>query len=327
METFPATDFSLQCSFLWCRTAERDTLRHMPHSRRLGAEMLLLAITVIWGGTFIITKSGLEHISPTLLIGMRFLVAFVVVTVLGAHRLRTMTGSTLRRGAILGILLCASYLMQTTGLLFTTASRSGFITYLYAVLIPPFQFLILRRPASRWNLAGLAIVLIGILFLTQPAAGEINAGDLLTIGCAIGVALYIIYLDRFSRIEDPANLVIVQFGVTAAVALGLSAAIHPIIPQRLTLTIDLVVAIAYLAVLGTVVALGVQNRFQRETTPVRATIIFAFEPVFAALFGVLAGEPFGPSQATGAALVIAGLLVSELSGLRSVRRRLQRVPR
>ena len=276
----------------------------------LRAELVLILVTVIWGGTFIVTQAGLGDISPVLLIALRFWIATVIVAVLWRERLKHVTPRVVRHAVLLGALLTAAYIAQTVGLQYTTAARSGFITYLFAIFIPPLQFFIARKAISAGNLLGLAIVFFGTYIFSSPAAGGLNFGDAVTFISAVTLALYIVYLDRYARESDPRALAILQFAVVAVAASIATAAFeHAVFVP----TAALLWALFYLSVLGTAGALGLQTRFQKDTTPVRATIIFALEPVFAAGFGVVVGgQALSPAELTGGAIILGGLLLSEL---------------
>ncbi len=276
----------------------------------LRAELVLIGVTVIWGGTFVVTQSGLNDVSPVLLIALRFWMAAVIVGVLWGRRLKHLRRRTLRQAWVLGLLLTAAYIAQTVGLQYTTAARSGFITYLFAIFIPPLQFFIARKPLSAGNLLGLAIVFLGTYVFSSPSAGGLNYGDAITFISAVTLALYIVYLDRYARNSDPRALAVVQFAVVAVAA---SFAVLLFEHPEFLPTMALLGALVYLGVLGTAGALGLQTRFQKDTTPVRATIVFALEPVFAASFGlVFGGQPLSHAEVLGGAIILGGLLLSEL---------------
>jgi len=282
----------------------------MKLSTAFRAELVLIGVTIVWGGTFIVTQSGLADISPVFLIALRFWMAALIMGLIWHKRLRRLGRRTLLQALVLGVLLTAAYIAQTVGLQYTTAARSGFITYLFAIFIPPLQFFIARKPISGGNLIGLLIVLGGTYVFSSPAAGGVNFGDGVTFISAVTLALYIVYLDRYARESDPRALAILQFAVVAVTATGATLLFEQV---RFVPTLALAGALLYLGVLGTAGALGLQTRFQKDTTPIRATIIFALEPVFASAFGfLLAGQPLTPAEALGGAIILAGLLLSEL---------------
>ncbi len=282
----------------------------MSRPSRLLAESLLVLATIIWGGTFVATRAGLDHVSPLLIIAIRFLASFLIVgpaLALGGRR----WWRHFRLGVLLGVVLAGGYMLQTVGLQFTTASRSAFLTYLFAILIPPLQRVISRRRLSVGNLIGLAVVIVGTALMTHPwdAAGW-NDGDAITLAGAVCFALFIVLIDRFGQDAPAVDLVPTQFLVAGAIALAAALVFEPI---RLEINPAAILTIGYLTLLGTVGALGLQTVFQVYSTPVRATTIYALEPVFAAIFGIaLIGERVGVLELSGGAIILVGVLLSEL---------------
>ncbi len=288
--------------------------------RRVTGEAVLVGVTIIWGATFSVTRGGLQFISPLLLIAIRFigsaLIVAPILAILG-HKF----WKALLPGIVLGLLLAVAYSLQTVGLQYTTAARSAFVTYLFAVLVPPLQRLLTDRRLSVSNLVGLAIVLIGTAVLTRPwKAGGWNTGDMLTLGAAVTLAFFVVLVDKFSRRHHPILFVPGEFAVGGLVA-GIAALVGNatgIEPLRFVPNQELLMAIAFLAVIGTVGALGIQTVVQARTTPVRATTIYALEPVFAAFFGrVILTERMEPIEILGASVIVIGVLISQLWGFLS----------
>jgi len=277
---------------------------------RLLAESLLVVATIIWGGTFVATRAGLDHVSPLLIIAIRFLASFLILAPALALAGRKWWRH-LALGSVLGVVLAGGYTLQTIGLQFTTASRSAFLTYLFAILIPPLQRLIDRRRLSGGNLIGLAVVIAGTLVMTHPwdTAGW-NRGDVITLAAAVCFALFIVLIDRFAQETPAIDLVPTQFLVAGTIALAAALLFEPL---RFSFTPAALVTVGYLTLLGTVGGLGLQTVFQVYTTPVRATTIYALEPVFAAVFGVaILGERVGALEMAGGAVILVGVLLSEL---------------
>jgi drug/metabolite transporter (DMT)-like permease len=274
------------------------------------AELLLLGSTLIWGGTFVIVKLGLEDISPLLLLTIRFAIATLIFLPFVFRFLKAMTMGTFVRGSILGILLSIGFISQTIGMQYTTASKSGFITGLLVVFTPIFQILIERRVPRLGNVIGIGLVMVGLYLLTAPEGSSFTMGDALTLLCAAVFGLYIVYLDVFTKSDDFRLLAFLQFVVTL-VASGVGYTLFEV--SRFQASNFLFGALAYLAVLATVLTLVVQTRYQKDTTPTRAAVIFSLEPVFAALLAyVVIGEQIGTLGVIGGAVVVGGLLVSEL---------------
>ncbi len=284
------------------------------------AELYLILITLVWGGTFVSIKTALDDASPLLLMGLRFLSAFLFFSLFYRIRFRSFSSRVVKKGLILGFLMFLGYGLQTVGLKYTTASRSGFITYFYALLTPVFQFLILKKRPFWGNLAGLVCAFYGLFLITGGMGrGSFNTGDSITLFSAIAYSLYIVFLDRMTRDEDVALLTSLQLLVTAAMAfLFLPFFEEPF----LLLSVSLLGNILYLSVLGSVVAVYVMTRFQHAVTPTRAAILYSLEPVFSAVLAVIIlKDQFSLLQSAGAGLIMGGVLLSELLEIRGTSKR------
>lgn len=260
------------------------------------------------------TKVALTDLPPLMLQGLRFTIAALMVGIYTWRDIKATTPASLKSGLILGLLLGLGFAFQTVGLVHTTASKAGFLTGTMVVFTPLLQLLIERRIPGFGNAAGVVIVGGGLYIFTSPAGGDFNVGDVLVLLCAVAFAFYIVYLDVFTKTEFRREIVFYQFVVTAAIAF----AVGPFLEYgSADFTIGAMGAVLYLAFFASTVAIFVQSKYQRETTPTRAAIIFTMEPVFAAVIAFLAlHETMGTVEATGAAVMVAGLLFSELYGLR-----------
>jgi drug/metabolite transporter (DMT)-like permease len=289
-------------------------------SKRSTAELILFGTTFIWSSTFIVLKWGLTEWSPLFLLAVRFTIAAALYAVLFPSAVRGMSTAALRRGSLLALFFTMGCVLQTIGLLYTTASKSAFITGMMAVFTPLVQYVWERRPPTRANLASVAIVIVGLWLLTDPWAGGsgggLNRGDLLTLLCAISFACYIVYLDLASRHHDPLVLTFAQIGPTALYCwLGLLLETPRAEPSWMSMSV-----IVYLAVAATILTGFLMTRYQKETTPTRVVVIYSVEPVWTALTAAaLLGERLSALAITGAGIILAGVLYSQLAdGKRSV---------
>jgi drug/metabolite transporter (DMT)-like permease len=283
-------------------------------TKRLTAELFLLGATLIWGGTFVIVKEGLRDISPLLLIAVRFSIATILFFLLFYKRILPMSRSVLRKGSWLGWLLFLGFVFQTVGLNYTTASKSAFITGMLVIFTPFFQLVIEKRTPKIGNILGVVIVTVGLWFLTAPSSSLLQSGfsvgDVLTLLCAVVFGAYIVYLDFFSKEGNFIQLTFLQMFLTS-----ICAWVSVWIFERPMLkpTGNAILTLVYSAILATVVTVYVQTRYQRDTTPTRAAIIFTIEPVWAALFSFfLLHEKIGPMGMLGGSLILLGVLISEL---------------
>ena len=278
---------------------------------RTKAELFLLACTLIWGGTFVTVKSSLTDVSPLTLIALRFGIAAALFIPFCLSTLLKIDKPAALKGWMLGLLLFASFATQTIGLEYTSASKSGFITGMLVVFTPIFQLLIERRPPKLGNVIGVILVTLGLYWLTAPQGAEFNHGDGLTLLGAGISGLYIVYLDLFSKEHDVAQLTFMQMGVTVILA-ACGAALFE--RRQVIFSGHFLLALGYLSILATLLTLNLQTRYQKQTTLTRAGIIFSVEPLFSAVFAhVFGNEIIGGLSWLGGGMIVAGLIVSELS--------------
>ena len=245
------------------------------------------------------------------MVAMRFGIAAVLFLPFSFRSLSKFDQRVVGKGVILGALLFAGFAAQTMGLQYTTASKSGFITGMLVVFTPVFQLVIERRPPKIGNLIGVLLVIVGLFLLTSPKGAQFNWGDILTLLCAVLFALYIVYLDIFTKEFEVSILTFLQMVVTIALAC-ICALIWEHSYFKLTLSFAL--SIGYLSILATLVTLWLQTRYQKETTPTRAAIIFSLEPVISAVLAYsIEKENIGRLGIAGGGIIVIGLLFSELS--------------
>jgi len=283
------------------------------------ADGVLVVVTAIWGASFVVVQDAVRLADPFTFLVLRFVVGASVLTVRDWRALADRR--LLLAGLGLGVLLFLGFITQTAGLQYTTPSRSGFLTGLSVLLVPFVGLLLFRKWPSPPVLFGVALAVVGLWFLTGGMAsegGETAKGDLLTIACAVFFAFYIVLLERVAQAHRPTPLVAVQLWVVALLAL----VALPFVPRHLDPSPALWWAVLYTGVLSTAVCLLGQTWAQARTSAVRAALIFALEPVFAALWSVLVGrERLGVRELTGGTLIVLGIVAAELGGVLWARRR------
>ncbi|RKX83991.1 MAG: hypothetical protein DRP58_07870 [Spirochaetes bacterium] len=285
----------------------------MKSKEQFKSELMLILVTLIWGGTFPVIKAGLNDISPLLMVVVRFALAFLFFLPLIIKRRNLLTSGIIKAGLILGFSTFIGYGMLTIGLTMTTVAKSSLISYGYALVTPLLQFLLLKKKVSPINLIGLVIAFTGMMIFTSPSAAGWNMGDSITVLVALGYAFTVVLLDKYSRIYDVEVLTGIQFFFTAIFSIILIpfSETPVFIP-----TFNLLIALLYLVIPGTVGALYLMNRYQKGTTPVRAVVIYALEPVIAIILGYFfLAEYIGLQEFIGGVIILAGVLFSEVWGL------------
>lgn len=267
------------------------------------ATLALLLATAIWGWSFVPVKEAMGYVSPLWFLALRFAMAAFLFLPLVPRRARDWV-----RGLSLGLFLFAGYAFQTWGLVYTTAQKSGLITGLSVVLVPPIAHLFGERtPLHTW--AGMGIAACGVVILALGGGGPLgpaSTGDFLTVLGAISYALYLVLQGRWVGEGRWQRLLLPQFvAVGGLSALGAAAA------GEVTFSVSPVVwrATASTAALASGVSFWLLLWAQRRLSTGYTALVLALEPAFAAVFGWwLLGETLTGPQTLGAGLILFGIL-------------------
>jgi drug/metabolite transporter (DMT)-like permease len=278
----------------------------MRNARFAGEGALVLA-ALFYGVTFPLVHDALDDITPFAYLVGRFGLALVVVLPSAYRGLRMVADrrSLVRVGLIAGAILFAGYATQTVGLQYTSPSTSAFITGLYVVFTPVVEALAFRRAPGRAVWAGIAIAVVGLYLLTG-ADVHLGRGELLTLACAVLFACHIVYIGAYVRRIPPAAFTAMQLGMVALLSIPPTAA------QGVgTITALAVFAVVFTGIACSAIALPLQLWGQIRIPASRAALILLAEPVFAGIAGYLTGERLGAVRLVGAAVILAGIAVSE----------------
>ncbi|HST06424.1 MAG TPA: DMT family transporter [Chloroflexia bacterium] len=293
--------------------------------RQVLADCTLIAVTFAWGSTFTLVKDIVEQVPPMLFLAVRLaigaLALFLAITVL--RRWRGFTMRELGWGVLMGLAIGVGYAFQTIGIQYTTASNAAFITGMLVVIAPILGVFMVRQKPHRWAILGIVMATLGLalLSLNFETGIRINEGDAIVLVCAFAFAVQVVLIARASW-GDPLRLAMVQILVAGIInATGSVAFEHRINGM----TPELWVGTAFMGIVVTGAAIGIQISVQTYTTVAHASLIYTLEPVFAAIFAYwLQGDRLGPITLSGAGLIVAGMLVAELGpfirGRRDARR-------
>jgi drug/metabolite transporter (DMT)-like permease len=287
-------------------------------SRSLKAHLLLIAITALWGTTFVLVKNALADISPLLFNAARMTVAGLVIGIFFWRDLVRIRRSALLAGIVVGVFLFLGYEFQTTGLNLTTPSKSAFITGLAMVLVPIFLCLFWRRTVKGWTAAGVGAAFLGLYLLTVPATdglfelASINRGDILTLAAAVFFAFQLIFVGQATERYPYKQIAAVQ----VITCMALNWLTVPFVEHASIRWSPAVIWTILITAIGcTAIAFAIQAWAQQFTPPTHTALIFTLEPVFAWMTSyILLDGRLGARSTVGAVLILAGVLVSELKG-------------
>jgi drug/metabolite transporter (DMT)-like permease len=274
------------------------------------ATLGLLAVTAIWGSTFVMIKDVVGRMLPIDFLAVRFVIAAVAMLVLFAVPVRRLGKAQALRGLALGVLYGIAQWLQTEGIALTSPSVSGFVTGMYVVFTPFLALALFRQrfPVSTWVAVVLAMVGLGVLALNGFSVG---LGVWLTLASAALYALHIVGLGHWSKPGDAFGMSAVQMlGIAVVCVLATLPHHGPALPPDGKAW----VAIVYMALVAGALAMLVQTWAQAHMPATRAAIVMTTEPVFAAGFAVALGvDALTTRMVLGGALVLAAMYMVELA--------------
>lgn len=271
---------------------------------------MLIFITMIWGGTFLAVHLAMQVSGPFFFVGLRFAAATLVLALFSLRSLRGLTWYELKAGVFIGVAIMFGYGLQTVGLQTISSSQSAFITAMYVPMVPLLQWLILGRFPGVMAWVGVLLAFTGLMLLAAPSSSDmtLSLGEILTLIGTLGMAAEIILIGAYAGKVNVKRVTVVQLA-TASVASFLmmvptGESVPPYSSYLLYSAMGLGLASAIIQV--------TMNWAQRSVSPTRATVIYAGEPVWAGLVGRIAGERLPGVALLGCALIVLGVLVSEL---------------
>lgn len=276
------------------------------NTRRALAVSELLLASSLWGFGFIATVWAFTVFSP-------FEVTFLRFALAGAFCLfwfpcrREILRQNFSKAFLPAVLLTGTLIFQTWGLQFTTATKSGFITTLYVVLVPILESVLHRKKLKTALWVCVITALVGTALIVNVGIDTVNIGDILTLICAFAATLQIYWLGVISpSVKNPFAFNLMQ-SVWAAVfclpVLFLSPTIEKIAAYA-SWPWQAWVGMLSLTFGSTMIAFFLQVRAQRHLSATVSSLIFLLESPFALIFAILLlGESLGPLETIGAILI------------------------
>jgi drug/metabolite transporter (DMT)-like permease len=279
--------------------------------------LALVAVTAIWGYTFVPVQKALDAYPLFAFLAVRFAISGLVLAPFAWAPLRSLPRAGWAAGVLAGGFLAAAYGFQTAGLELTTVSSTGFITGLYVVFTPILALVLFRTPVPAAAWVGVALALVGLALISGVPGGSV-VGNVLVLANAVAQSFQIVAMERFAPRYDARALTFIQMSVSCAAFVVIAVAAGQVqVPDDPQTWYALVVTGVFAGALGYLVATWVQSR----ETAARTALVFTLEAPFAAFFGVLLlSESLGWAGWAGCAVMLAGIVLSEPAAAGVLRR-------
>ena len=273
-------------------------------------QIALILITIIWGGSFLTVQYGLNFSSPIMFVAFRFMAAAIAVSLISWKYLKDFNRQEFIAGALIGLVIAIGYGTQTVGLQTISSSESAFLTALYVPIVPILLWGIFRQKPHIMTWLGVVLAFIGLVFLTGNGFKQIhlNYGQILTLLGSIAIALEIILIGYFAGKVNVRRVTVIQLAFASLFCFILTPFLGE--TQLPNFQWQLIAVLCGLGIASACIQL-VMNWAQQSVDSAQAAIIYAGEPVWAALFGRIAGERLPIIALFGGLLVVLGVIVSE----------------
>ena len=296
------------------------------------AIVALLAVTLVWGATFIWMKQALDALGDekaelgtngvvATLVFARFAIAACMMIIFFKKARTSLKDKQIwEDGLVLGALMFVAYLSQMIGLDEIDPSVSAFLTSLYVVFTAIISSAYNLKLPSKIMLVGVGLATFGAGFIQGPPHLTWGVAEFITVFCALLFALHILFTQHITKRRDPVAVSTTSFIVvticSALTVFLIGDGTNPV-QWRLIFADGVIIPVLLLGIGGSFFCLLFLNMYQRYLHPIQAAIIYALEPVWATIYGLQLNPPMVDWSIWiligGGALFVGNVIVELLS--------------
>jgi drug/metabolite transporter (DMT)-like permease len=275
----------------------------------------LLVTVMIWGSTFVVTKSALQDMGPLALNALRFVIAFVILWPLArrqGYRLGMSVEPTFWRFGLSGVALY--YSLQNLGLVYTSAVNTVLVLTIIPAVTALLAVWLLHERLHTRQVVGIALAVVGAAVVGVFTKQSHDAprpwlGNLMIAGSVLSWAIYTIQGKRLST--HYSALVTTTASAGAGLLILLPLAVGEMLLGGLPrLSPQGGLAVLYLGLLATALPMFLWNYALSYVDASVASLYLNLVPVVGVIIALLAGEGLGLGQIVGGCLTLLGVWVS-----------------
>lgn len=303
--------------------ASKDTVPVPPEDRAPGElrgagarsplfwKLMLVAMALIWGYSFLTMKTVLDTVPTFMLLACRFLLSAVIMFIIFHKRIKAhFNREYLGFGVLMGCVIWSAYAAQTLGLVDTTPGKNAFLTGTYCILVPFIALILFRERVTKWHIASALLCLVGVGFVALDNF-SIQMGDLMTLVGAVFFAVDMAVVGHIGRTRDVSVLTSWMFLFVGLFSLAATTAFEPRVPAE-QWTPEIIGQLVFLAVVCTTIGLLLQNQALSHVPPATGSLLLSLESPSGVLFSVLmAGEVLTGKLIFGFVLIFLSIVLSE----------------
>lgn len=284
-----------------------------PAARRAWlTDLPVLLVAVVWGASYLAAKGITTTHTVIAVLVLRFAVVLPALVVAGWRGLRALTAPQWRGAGVLGLILSGIFLLETYGVVHTSATNAGLIISLTMIFTPLAEAAVTRERPPRAFLAAAGLSVLGVVLLTQGGGfTRPSLGDGLILLAALARTVHVLAMSRIKAVQDADSLSLttVQLGSAVSVFAVLAAAGTGASPWSVAADFGARewAGLLFLSVFCTLFAFFVQMWAVRRASPSRVSLLLGTEPLWAAAVGIaVGGERLGVVGLVGGVLVLVG---------------------
>lgn len=274
-------------------------------------KVMLVAMALVWGYSFLTMKTVLDTVPTFMLLSCRFLLSAIIMFVIFRKRIKAhFNREYLGFGVLMGCVIWSAYAAQTLGLVDTTPGKNAFLTGTYCILVPFIALVLFRERVTKWHIASALLCLVGVGFVALDNL-SIQMGDLMTLVGAVFFAVDMAVVGHIGRTRDVSVLTSWMFLFVGLCSLAATIAFEPRVPAE-QWTPEIIGQLVFLAVVCTTIGLLLQNQALSHVPPATGSLLLSLESPSGVLFSVLmAGEVLTGKLIFGFVLIFLSIVLSE----------------
>lgn len=279
------------------------------------AQLFLFLNAFLWGSTYVWSKMLLDTLP-------RFSILFICsfAGLIATFTLFFPNIKKIKKSDILPSLAVSSFSVLSNtfcmaALQYTASSNTAFIVQMSVLITPVLMSLLDRKLPGKSTVVGALTAIAGLFLITcNPKELHLNIGDLFALCNAVMFSLFLVGQKRISGSVEPVNFTFLHYAFNTLVFLIMASIMEfRQIDYGRIMSPDFIVpaAASMLIAPATILFQSAAIKFVR---PEKATLIYTFEPVTAAVlaFLVMGEQQGGVRWFIGCILVLLAVVISEI---------------
>ena len=292
------------------------------------ANLMLIVAAIIWGTGSIFQKVASSHVGPMTFYGMRAALGSITLAILVLISEKNKRNKEIKEGIInqpygkeyfkkllttAPICVLANILgnvLVQTGIRYTTASKTGFLTSIYIIFVPILSLIIFKKKVNPLVWIGTLVAVFGLYFLCITDGFTIEKGDAIVLCCTIPLALHIQLVSKYVQVFNPLHFTLTEFVTASIICLTFGLTLED---TDWSAPGEIIPGVLFCGILGIGICYALQSVAQKHTNPTVAALLMSLESVFSAIAGIIfLNESFTGREFLGVVLLCIAIVLAQI---------------